>query len=74
MFTATTLLIVTGHRFFFVLYRHCVYWGTVFLCLLKVSDAVEERMASKAKAQKAREADSFLRKGRLSPEQEEEVW
>lgn len=46
-----------------------------FLCLLllKVSDAVEERMVSKAKALEARKADTFLRKGRLSPEQEEEV-
>ena len=39
----------------------------------KVSKAVEERMAAKEKAQKARKANTFLRKGRLTPEQEEEV-
>lgn len=43
------------------------------MLLPKVSDAVEERMALKAEAEKARKANSFLRKGRLAPEQEEEV-
>eukprot|EP00904_Undaria_pinnatifida_P008191 jgi/Undpi1/4501/HiC_scaffold_17.g07855.m1 len=45
-------------------------WGR---SALEVSKAVEERMAAKEKAQKARKANTFLRKGRLTPEQEEEV-
>ena len=71
MGTFTTTL-VTCHRYF-LCYVIVACMQIPFLLLLKVSDAVEERMASKAKAKEARKADSFLRKGRLAPEQEEEV-